>query len=119
MATSFGRATALVAISLAVSLLGCGDDSLGALGEECVSTTDCNEGLTCDLGQTPPVCSEMQTPRPDASTRPPIDGAVIDANRIDADPLQPDARPAPDAMIDATPPMIDAMPPDAMIDAML
>jgi hypothetical protein len=112
------RTTAFTAFLfvLAVSAAGCGKDYKYA-GDECVASSECAEGLVCDLGQTPAVCAEMTTDPPDAAPTP-IDGppGTIDAppTPIDGPPTPIDGPPTP---IDA--PMIDAQPIDATpIDAM-
>jgi hypothetical protein len=73
---SFVFAAALVVVGAS-----CGGGGGKALGEECVGTTQCADGLTCDFGRSPPTCQERQTPIPDAS--PP--------GEIDADPIVDDA----------------------------
>ncbi len=103
---------------LLLVVVACGGSDLKAEGEECIASSECATGLTCDFGATPPVCRPTQTPVPDAAVR------TIDASGpvIDADPLAPDAAPgAPDAPplpIDAAPLPPDAAPPDgAAVDA--
>lgn len=92
---------------IAVLAGGC-SDTLKAAGEQCFGSSECEDGLTCDFGQDPPVCASSQTPLPDAMVAPVIDAAPM----IDADPNQPDADPTqPDA--DVTIP--DAAVPDAAL----
>jgi hypothetical protein len=99
-----------VLTSLAFVGLGCGGDDVKGEGEECVATSECADGLTCDFGATPPVCRTMQTPRPDAA---PVQDA--DPNAPDAPANTPDAAPG---TPDAPPGTPDAPPPDAAaIDA--
>lgn len=96
---------------LLLAVVACGGDDRKGEGEECVASSECADGLTCDFGATPPVCRPMQTPVPDAAVGP-VDAAVP---VIDADPLAPDAPPG---TPDAPPLPIDASPPDgAAIDA--
>jgi len=40
---------------------GCADRVLKESGSACNATSECVEGLTCDFGQDPPVCSTGQT----------------------------------------------------------
>jgi len=93
---------------LLFAIVACGGSDLKGEGEECVASSECADGLTCDFGATPAICKPMQTPVPDAAVRP-IDAA---GPVIDADPLAPDATPG---TPDATPLPIDAtpLPPDA------
>ncbi len=87
---------------LLLAVIACGGDDRKGEGEECVASSECADGLTCDFGATPPVCKPMQTPVPDAA----VDAA---GPVIDADPHAPDGAPgAPDA----PPPPPDAAPPD-------
>lgn len=71
------------ALLLAVSVLGlaaCSQRSLKAAGSECVATSQCQEGLTCDFGADPPVCADSQSGgHPDAAV------------------VTPDGQPTPDA----------------------
>jgi hypothetical protein len=76
--------SAFVALALVVAA-GCGDRQLKAAGAPCVATSECEEGLTCDFGQSPAVCAGGQsgggeadaavTP-PDGGQVPPVDGAL-------------------------------------------
>ncbi|HVK77176.1 MAG TPA: hypothetical protein VM734_27910 [Kofleriaceae bacterium] len=118
------RGRVLVVIGLwGAVLAGCGGSSLKAVGEECVASSECADGLVCDLGQSPAVCAGNVTVVVDAA-EPPIDaaeadgppgtdGPVVDAAVIDAA--------VTDARIDAPPPPVDASPdaeePDADVDA--
>jgi len=106
-----------------MAMVACGGSSgLKAEVEECVASSECDVGLTCNFRETPAVCRTMQTPLPDATPLPPSDA---DPNAPDADPDTPDANlstpdaavvPVPDAAAvpDATP-LPDAAVPDAMI----
>ncbi len=113
---------------LTALVVGCGGGSLKQAGEQCVSSSECDVGLVCDLGVTPHVCAstisvdarELDAADVDAD---PTDAAAIDGPRpIDAPtpidgPTAVDA-PAVDAPAVDAPPMIDAMPIDAMpVDA--
>lgn len=113
---------------LTALVAGCGGGSLKQAGEACVSSTECDVGLVCDLGVSPHVCAattsvdahELDAPDIDADL---TDAAAVDAPRpIDAPPTI-DAPPAIDApAVDApdvdAPPMIDAADPiDAAPDA--
>jgi hypothetical protein len=89
-------------------LAGCGSSALKRAGESCTASSECDNGLLCDLGQTPAVCADKGSidaavDMPDGSDAP-IDAAV-DAPPIDAPPIDapPDAPPdaAPDAAPDA------------------
>src|SRR5688572_26928967 len=86
-------------------------------GEECTSSSECEPGLLCDLGRSPPVCSDDLTEPPDAGPDAPPVPSDADL-RPDAIPI-PDAPPGtPDAMqtADAPPVMPDAMAtPDAAV----
>lgn len=101
---------------------GCVSSPRGA-GEQCFGTTECDEGLTCDFGQSPPVCAEGQGGDGVSDAAVHDAGAEPDAvAAADAAPGAPDAAPEPDATPtpDATPepdatPAPDATPePDAM-----
>lgn len=84
---------AMRALLLAVALLGlaaCSQRTLKAAGSECVATSQCQEGLTCDFGVDPPVCAESQT-----------GGGQIDAAPTTDGQPPPDA-PPPDAGVDAS-----------------
>jgi hypothetical protein len=85
-------------VAVVIALLGCGSRTLRDAGERCVATSECAPGLVCDLGGSPPVCSETTTRPPDAPPGAP------DAPPADAPPGAPDARPP------------DARPPDAAPD---
>ena len=55
---------------LALGLSACGGGGLKQAGEECTSASECEVGLQCDFGQSPPVCSTENTradAAPDAS----------------------------------------------------
>lgn len=115
--------------SVMAFVTACADYTLKAQGEECFASSECEQGLLCDFGVTPHVCSPTQTdaspvdayvpPPPDAAPQPDapphadgggdIDAATtIDAaSQIDA-PSAPDAAPP----IDSAPP-VDAEVPDA------
>ncbi len=89
-------------------------------GEECTSSSECMAGLLCDLGRSPPVCSDELTEPPDAgpdATPIPADADLTpDAIPLpDLPPGTPDAMPMPDVpgTPDAGAP--DAAPPDAAI----
>lgn len=118
--------------AFALLLVGCGEPSLKAAGEECFASSECALGLVCDLAASPAVCSEEGTP-PDVDApvvdAPAVDAALLDGSLIDAPvPVDaaevevdappvidaaPDAEPPPDAKpVDAAPP-IDAQPIDA------
>ena len=66
---------------MVVGAMGCSDDAAGALGDSCVASSECGEGLTCDFGRQPPSCQASQTPVSDASI---IDASVTDGSVIDA-----------------------------------
>lgn len=89
--------------------LACGSADLKSAGEQCFGTTDCAEGLTCDFGQDPSICSSQQSGVLDAGTP--------DANLplADADPTAPDAAPVPDAAATPDAAIPDAAVPDAAI----
>jgi len=85
----------VLGVALGVAPAGCARELLPE-GDECVATSQCAQGLICDLAGTPHVCSSQGTRPPDAGPAAP-----------DADPAVPDAPPAPiDAAPDAAP---DAM----------
>ena len=80
-------AIAFVAL-LAVS---CGSPSLKATGEHCVSSSECDPGLLCDLAQTSPICAGSGV-TPAELDAPPIDGhPLIDSGGNHPDAAQPDA----------------------------
>ena len=87
-------------------LAGCGSTALKRAGESCTASSECDNGLLCDLGAQPPVCADKGSvdaavPEPDGSDTP-IDAAPDTTPPIDAAPdAPPDA--APDAPVDATP----------------
>jgi hypothetical protein len=82
---------AIVALGVgALGLAGCSKRSLKAAGAECNATSECEEGLTCDFGQDPPVCSTNQSGDGDGDGD--IDGSPVDS-------MDP---PPPDAAIDAS-----------------
>lgn len=110
-----GCAALIGATALAAS---CGEYSPRAMGEECHASSECEDGLLCDFGVSPHVCSPTQTDASpiDAYVPPPPDaGPDIDA------PPHPDAGPDIDAAtqidassdVDARPPPDSAPPPDA------
>ncbi len=92
--------------ALAVPVASCADYTLKAQGEECFASSECEQGLLCDFGVSPHVCSPTQT---DAS---PVDAYVPPPP--DAEP-QPDAPPHPDGgdEIDAAQDIDASSPPDA------
>ena len=96
-----------VSFVLALTLAACGGATPKAAGEECVASSECADGLVCDLGRTPAVCAGSLTAVVDAPPAP-VDAAEADAAAIDAPAI--DAR-----VIDA--PAIDAPAIDADIDA--
>jgi hypothetical protein len=100
------RGLLALATTMAVAALsvGCGGSAtLKKVGEACVSSTECDVGLLCDLAGTPPRCANMGS----------VDGAIpVDAARVDAGPRDGAAVDAPIA-IDA-PVAIDA-PDDAAV----
>ena len=83
------RALALAA-ALALAGIGCSKRTLKAAGAPCNATSECQEGLTCDFGQDPPICAAGQSGDGDGDS----DGAPIDAPPADG-PIAADA--APDA----------------------
>lgn len=93
--------------SLVFLAAACGGADLKGAGEECVASSECADGLTCDFGRVPPTCQPQQTPTPDAAPGAPD---APPAPAVDAAPGTPDAPPPPppDAM---PPPPPDAMPP--------
>jgi hypothetical protein len=89
-------------------LAGCGSSALKRAGESCTASSECDNGLLCDLGAQQPVCADkgsidaaVPMPDADAGSDTPIDAA-------------PDAPPPIDAAPDAPP---DAAPIDAPADA--
>lgn len=110
----------VVSLSFGLFLVAaaCGGRELKAAGEECVATSECDDGLVCDFGQTPAVCAEFTTEPPDAGPPPPDGPPGIDAPPNPIDAAAPDAMPIDAAPPDAAPPdamPIDAPPPDAMM----
>ena len=97
------RATLIAFVAL--GLAGCAKEYKYE-GDECVATSQCAEGLVCDLGVTPHVCSSQGTRPPDAGPPPPdADPTAPDAppGTPDANTPPPDAAPDASLMIDATP----------------
>jgi hypothetical protein len=92
----------LLLLAWCAGLAGCGNPTVKAAGEACVASSECGEGLVCDLGHSPAVCAGMLSL--DAAA-PVVDAAATDAAMIDAAMI--------DARIDAA---VDA-PVDAPIDA--
>ena len=101
------RAALAFAIVLA-AVSACGGTSLKAAGEKCVASSECDQGLLCDLAQPTPVCAGSGATQPtvDAAVdaHPLIDSSVDGSVHVDAA--------APDA------PGSDAAGSDAAIDAM-
>jgi hypothetical protein len=99
-------------IVIAMGLAGCGGPSAKGIGEECVGSAECADGLVCDVNVTPHVCADNLTPLPP-------DAEVVDAPPPppDSPPGTPDASPPDAPLPDA--PLPDAAPPDAAPDAML
>ena len=86
-------------------LAGCGNAALKRAGQTCSASSECDKGLLCDTGHSPPVCAGTSSGGVDAAAKMP-----------DAAKATPDAKKTPDApMIDAAKP--DAPLPDAAIDA--
>jgi hypothetical protein len=53
------------ALLCAAALVGaCGDD-LGAVGDACTTSSECETGLLCDTSLKKPVCAQMVAPHPD------------------------------------------------------
>jgi len=117
-------------VALAVfASASCSDYSLKAEGQECYAASECEQGLLCDFGVSPPVCSPTQTdasvidayvPVPDAppeiDTLPPPDVSAIDASvdaAVEIDARVPDALPESDAEVPDAVPDVDAEEPDA------
>lgn len=98
--------------------VACSGDSLKAEGEECVASSECAAGLTCDFGASPPVCRPNQTlpdaaaPAPDAPPGTPDAAPAPDAPGA-PDAAAPDAPGAPDAAAPDAPAAADAAAPDA------
>lgn len=114
-------------LGLLVALAACGGSSAKRSGESCFASSDCEDGLVCDMGRDPNVCAPTSTIMVDAAAPDASDDAGADAAGPDSsmpadaspDGPRPDATPidaAIDAAIDA-PPMIDAAEPDAPVDA--
>ncbi len=74
----------IIGVIIVFSVGACGSSDLKGQGQECFGSTECEPGLTCDLGQSPAVCAPNQTLRPDAA---------VDVPLIDADVVAPDAEP--------------------------
>jgi hypothetical protein len=74
-----------------MALAGCGDRPVKSQGEVCFASTECDEGLVCDFGADPAVCSGMGSGggQADAAPGPVVDGApdAIDAGIPDATPF--------------------------------
>ena len=86
-----GRRAIVLALAFGAGLVtGCADPELKAAGQPCVASSECEAGLVCDLGGSPPVCAGHIT----------TDAAVIDAGPIDA--FRPDAATDAAVAIDAT-----------------
>ena len=93
---------------LCCALAGCGSSALKRAGETCTASSECDNGLLCDLGAQPAVCADKGSvdaaePMPDGSDTP-IDAAPDAPAVIDA---------APDAPPDAPPDAAPDAPPDA------
>ncbi len=53
---------AAIACAVLAVVVGCsGEESLKASGERCVSSSECEPDLLCDMSQTPPVCAGSGT----------------------------------------------------------
>ena len=110
-------------LGLLLALAACGGSSAKRSGESCFASSDCEDGLVCDMGREPNVCAPTSTmvdaAEPDAGddAAGPDSGMPADAG---PDGPRPDGPPpidgAIDAAIDAAPP-VDAAEPDAAVDA--
>jgi hypothetical protein len=69
---------ALAALVLVVTA-GCGNRQPKAAGAPCVATSECEEGLTCDFGQSPAVCAGNQSGG-DGDAAVPTDGNPTDGS---------------------------------------
>jgi hypothetical protein len=58
----------------ATLLAACGSDTLGGEGATCTSSEECGDGLLCDFGKTPHVCSPTSTASKDMTVRLPDAG---------------------------------------------
>lgn len=105
---------------LGVGVLGCGGTTAKQLGEECVASSECADGLVCDFGRDPHVCASNVSvdaaaiDADDTIDAAELDAATIDGRTIDAATI--DARVIDAAVIDA-PPIDAATPIDAPTDA--
>jgi hypothetical protein len=70
---------ALAALVLVVAA-GCGNRQLKAAGASCVATSECEEGLTCDFGQSPAVCAGGQSGGDGDAAVVPTDGNPTDGS---------------------------------------
>jgi hypothetical protein len=67
-----------------IALASCSGRSLKGAGSGCNATSECEEGLTCDFGQDPPVCAMSQTGGDGDIDASPIDG--MEQTPLDAAP---------------------------------
>ena len=84
-------------VLLCCALLGaCSSTSLKRAGEQCSASSECGNGLLCDLAMKPAVCADkgsLDAPPPMADG-PRIDAKIVDAKPIDAPPDAPPDVPA-------------------------
>ncbi len=72
--------TLWLAFGLVVGLAACKDEGLKSEGESCNFSSECGDGLFCDLQASPPVCVKAGQPRDLSIT--PVDGS-IDLSGVD------------------------------------
>lgn len=71
---------AAFALGALLALGACKDEGLKGEGETCNFSSECGEGLFCDLQASPPVCVKAGQPRDLSIT--PVDGS-IDLSSVD------------------------------------
>ena len=92
------RVVLAIVVPVAIAIgVACGSVGLKKAGESCKTSSECDDGLVCDLGADPHVCAGMGTPPPP----PGVDAPPADTPGVDAPPVDAPVDAAIDAAIDA------------------
>ena len=87
----------VVPVAIAIGVACGGGTGLKQAGDTCSASSECDEGLVCDLGADPHVCAGMGTPPPP----PEVDAPPAGDGGVDAPPVDAAVDAAIDAAIDA------------------